>query len=317
MPELLKEGIAEQRQMLQELLMASMKSTSERISPIMDDRDALEMLLLDEISNMLYCKHLFVLNSDSVQITANITREGRDQSRFGSDRSDRAYMQGITGRREFRLSDAYISKNKKRPSLTAVHVIRNPEGKRTGYLGADYDIRELPHAEILYKQSLAWQQMRGDPSIRQGLFTQQRVESEIDSNIDNVMALMQELMQEHGVFHGKLHFSSNRATIWLESDPYNYRLLSMEELNNPDICLAYPRAPYTDKAVVPSDKIPDIFEHLKLLRFADENIYLRSGSLNVCNGLLGLNFSCDGSHYMYYKEFLDKDALFWFGQSEK
>jgi hypothetical protein len=315
MLELLKERIAAQRQMLQELLIASMRNTGERMSQIMDNRDALEMLLLDEIGNMMYCKHLYVLDANAVQITANITREGRDKSRFNSDRSDRIYMQNITGRREFRLSDAYISKNKKRPSLTAVHVIKDSEGNRLGYLGADYDIRELPQTGVMYKQSSAWQQMRGDPSIRQGLFTQQRVESEIDRNIDDVMALMQELIQEHGVFHGKLHFSSNRATIWLESDPYNYRLVSMEELINPNICLAYPRAPYTDKAVVPSDRIPEIFEHLKLLRFADENIYLRSGSLNVCNGLLGLNFSCDGSHYMYYTEFLDKDALFWFGQS--
>jgi hypothetical protein len=30
----------------------------------------------------------------------------------------------------------------------------------------------------------------------------------------------------------------------------------------------------------------------------DENIDLRSGSLNIYNGIVGLNFSCDGSHYM-------------------
>lgn len=314
MVELLKEEIAAQRRMLHELLGTRMRETSERMSMIMDNRDALEMLLLDEMVNMLYCKHLYVLDDNMVQLTANITREGRDATHFGRDRSSRGYMQGITGRREFRLSDAYISKNKKRPSLTAVHTIKNTEGRLLGYLGADFDIRELPHTGNMYKQQSSWQQLRGDPSIRQGLFAQQRTESEIDKNIDNVMALMCELMQEHGVFHGKLHFSSNRATIWLMSDPYNYRLMGIEELNNPEICLAYPRESYTDRAVVPVETIPEIFERLKLLRFADENIYLRSGSLNVCNGMLGLNFSCDGSHYMHYTEFLDKDNQFWFGQ---
>lgn len=317
MPELLEEKIASQRQLLQELLSASMKKTSERISVIMDNRDALEMLLLDELANMLYCKHLYVLDADAVQVTANITRDGRDGSQFARDRSKRSYMQNIVGITEFSLSEAYISKNKKRPSLTAVHVIRNTAGELLGFLGADYDIRELPHTGMLYKQSAAWQQMRGDPSIRQGLFSQQRVESVIDSNIDDVMALMQELILEHGVFHGKLHFSSNRAVIWLDDDPYNYRLLSVEELMNPSICLAYPRRPYTSRAVVPADKIPEIFEHLKSLRFTDENIYLRSGSLNVCNGLLGLNFSCDGTHYMYYSEFLDKESEFWVGQGSE
>jgi hypothetical protein len=30
----------------------------------------------------------------------------------------------------------------------------------------------------------------------------------------------------------------------------------------------------------------------------DETIDLRSGSLNIHNGIVGLNFSCDGSRYM-------------------
>jgi hypothetical protein len=263
----------------------------------------------------MYCKHLYVLAANAIQITANITREGRDASQLGRDRTGRSYMQGIVGVTDFKLSEAYISKNKKRPSLTAVHVIRNDAGEFLGFLGADYDIRELPHTELLYKQPSHWQQLKGDPSIRQGLFTQQRVESIIDKNIDNVMSLMQELIIEHGVFHGKIHFSSNRATVWLHNDPYNYRLLGMEELIDPNICLAYPRQPYPEIAVVPKETIPVIFDQLKLLRFADENIYLRSGSLNICNGMIGLNFSCDGSHYMFFEEFLEKDTRFWFGQT--
>ena len=53
-----------------------------------------------------------------------------------------------------------------------------------------------------------------------------------------------------------------------------------------------------------------ILEQFQLLRFMDENIYLRSGSLNIFNGMIGLNFSCDGSHYMSYREFLEKDIQF-------
>ena len=314
MLELLKEKIADQRILLQKLLGDRMKKTCERISGIMNNREALEMLLLDEIVNMAYCKHLYVLDSNAVQITANITREGRDDTQYERDRSERGYMQGIVGIADFKLSEAYISKNKKRPSLTAVHVIRNAKGDLQGFLGADYDVRELPHTEMLYKQSSDWQQLKGDPSIRQGLFLQQRVESIIDKNIDTVMSLLQELIIEHGVFHGKIHFSSNRATVWLFNDPYNYRLLGIEELIDPNIILAYPRQPYPDIATMPQETIPLIFDQLKLLRFADENIYLRSGSLNICNGMIGLNFSCDGSHYMHYKEFLEKDMNFWFGQ---
>ncbi|MDT8451134.1 MAG: PDC sensor domain-containing protein [Gammaproteobacteria bacterium] len=313
MLELLKEKIAQQRQLLQTQLSAGMHNTCEQLRLIMDDRAALEALLQAELNNMPHCKHLYVLDADAVQLTANITRTGKDMSHYQRNRSERGYMQGIIGITDFKLAEAYISKNKKRPSLTAVQVIRNAAGDRIGFLGADYDIRELPHTELLYKQSSAWQQLRGDPSIRQGLFLQQRAESVIDSQIDNVMALMQALILEHGVFHGKLHFSSSRATLWLYDDPFNYRLLSAEELLNPDICLVYPRRAYPEEATIPAERLPEIFDQLKLLRFADENIYLRSGSLNVCNGLLGLNFSCDGSHYMHYTEFLEKDSSFWFG----
>ena len=61
------------------------------------------------------------------------------------------------------------------------------------------------------------------------------------------------------------------------------------------------------------NKMMSIFELFRSLRFADENVYLRAGSLNVINGMVGLNFSCDGSHYMRFDEFLEKSTDFWFG----
>ncbi len=215
---------------------------------------------------------------------------------------------------DFTLSGAYISRNKRRPSLTAVQVIRSREGKISGYLGVDYDLRELPHVERLHEAEKRWTQAKGDPSIRSNLFNQSRVESLLDSRVDEIIALLVELMSCHGVFHGKLHFASSRATIWTIDNPYSYRILDFESLADPDICLAYPRRDYPDIAVVPMDLITPIFSMLRELRFSDENIYLRAGSLNVCNGMVALNFSCDGSHYIPYDEFLAKDLEFWFGQ---
>ncbi|NOQ78171.1 MAG: hypothetical protein GQ546_02085, partial [Gammaproteobacteria bacterium] len=203
------------------------------------------------------------------------------------------------------------------PSVTAIHVIKDHQGMLIGYLGVDYDLRELPGTNHLYKENYKWQQIKGDPAIRSGLFAQHRLQSDMDNNIDNVFALMQELICEHGVFHGKFHFSSSRTTIWLFDDPYNYRLLSMNELNDPDICLVYPRHNYSELATVPQSDIPKIFEYFRQLRFADETIYLRAGSINIVNGMISLNFSCDGSHYLPYKEFLDKGMSFWFGLDTK
>ncbi|HEY0663326.1 MAG TPA: hypothetical protein VGD18_01835, partial [Thiobacillaceae bacterium] len=42
-----------------------------------------------------------------------------------------------------------------------------------------------------------------------------------------------------------------------------------------------------------------------------ELFYLRAGSLNIFNGMVGLTFSCDGSHYLPWDEFLSKGFDFW------
>lgn len=309
----LQNTIRSQREMLMHLLGEAMHDLAKRCAEIIDSRIALENLLTNAFPNFSYCKHLYVLNAEGIQITDNITREGADHSHFGRDRSQRPYMQGIIGTTDFKLSEAYISKNKKRPSLTAVQVIRNHEGRHTGYLGADFDTRELPHSAETYSEPVEWRQIKGDPAIRSGLFLQQRVESIMDGRLDEVLPIMNELMCEHGVFHGKLHFSSNRGTIWTLDDPFVYRILSIEELTDPDICLAYPGHPYPERAIVPAERIIEVFNMFRTLRFADDTVYLRAGSLNIINGMIGLNFSCDGSHYMLYDEFLDKSTDFWFG----
>ncbi|MDH5594492.1 MAG: hypothetical protein OEY68_08830, partial [Gammaproteobacteria bacterium] len=77
--------------------------------------------------------------------------------------------------------------------------------------------------------------------------------------------------------------------------------------------LAYPIHPYPDNAAVTPKEIRKTFMEFISLRFADETIYLRSASINIMNGMIGLTFSCDGSHYMPVKEFLDKELSFWIG----
>ena len=312
----LKKTIRLQREKLTAMLGDEMHELAIKCAQQIDNREALELLLFNALPKFSYCKHLYVLSSDGVQLTDNVTQSGNDATHFGRDRMDRPYMQGIIGSTDFKLSEAYISRNKKRPSFTAIQVVRNSDGERTGFLGADFDLRELPGIKETYQEPDNWRQIKGDPAIRSVVFHQQRVDSEMDKHLDEVIPIMNELMTEHGIFHGKFHFSSSRATIWLVDDPYNYRILNFDEIIDPDICLAYPRREYHEKAIVPADKIVEVFEIFRRLRFADENVYLRAGSLNVINGMVGLNFSCDGSHYMRFDEFLDKSLDFWFGTTK-
>jgi hypothetical protein len=215
----------------------------------------------------------------------------------------------------FSLSEAYISRNARRPSLTAIQSIQADDGRLLGYLGADFDLRELPATQALYSQPGKWMQLKGDPAIRSGLFHQARVTSPMDERIDVVLDLLAELITVNGVFHAKLHFSSSRATLWTMDDPYRFHIHGIDELSNPDLCLAYPRRDYPADAEIPEDAVVKILHCFRDLRFMDETLYLRSGMLNIFNGLIGLTFSCDGSHYMPWEEFLDKNLGFWLGTS--
>lgn len=90
-------------------------------------------------------------------------------------------------------------------------------------------------------------------------------------------------------------------------------ILEQEALKDPDICLVYPSRPYPADAVIPRTEIPRILESMQALRNVDTTIYLRTASINIFNGLVSLTFSCDGSHYMRYDEFLAKGPAFWSG----
>jgi len=311
----LKQAIRMQREKLTAILSEEMHKLAMVCAQQLNNRDALELLLSEALPRLSFCKHLYALNTDGIQITDNITQTQKDTAHFGRNRVDRPYMEGIIGTTDFKLSETYISRNKKRPSFTAIQVIRNDKGERTGFLGADFDLRELPDIKESYQEPDNWRQIKGDPAIRSVVFHQQRVESLMDKHLDEIIPIINELITEHGVFHGKLHFSSSRATIWLVDDPFSYRILNIDEIIDPDICLAYPRHEYHERAIVPADKVVKIFDIFRSLRFADENVYLRAGSLNVINGMVGLNFSCDGSHYMRFDEFLEKSIDFWFGSS--
>ncbi len=311
MSDTLHDAISRQRQILKGWLASSLGILAEGCSEVWPDRDNLEARLAEGMQELPYCKYLYVLDTDARQITANLSRKGLMPDQFGRDRKERPYLAEALAGAEFSLSEAYLSRNARRPSLTAVRRVVDVDGRLLGYLGADFDLRELPGTEAMYHQPEQWMQLKGDPAIRAGLFHQARTDSLMDQRIDAVLDLLHELITVHGVFHGKLHFSSSRATLWLMSDPYRFRIHNIADLSDPALCMAYPRCAYPEQAVVPAARVREILETFKALRFMDETLYLRSGSLNIFNGIVGLTFSCDGSHYMPWDEFLDKNLGFW------
>ena len=295
-----------------DLLQEPLGRLAEACCPVWGEREKLNALLGDALKVLPFCKHLYALDTRSIQISDNVSHDGLLEG-FGRDRSKRPYLSHIDSGAGLILSDAYISLRERRPSLTAIQLVRNREGKLLGFIGAYFGLRDLPLTRELYEEPRNWRQIKGDPSIRGTVFHQTRTESEMDRHIDTVLGVMAELMLYHGVFHVILHFSSSRAIIWLVEDPYRYRLLDINELIDPDTCFAYPRCPYPEDALVPAEKIREVLDSFRGLRLLDEMFYLRSGTLNIFNGIVGLTFSCDGSHYIPYDEFLIMDNAFWIG----
>jgi hypothetical protein len=252
------------------------------------------------------------MNPHAIQVTDNISIGGLLPDHFGRDRSSRPYMREAVPPWGFLLSDAYLSRRAKRPSLTALQVVRRGD-EMLGFIGADFDLRDLPATAELYEESVDWRQIKGDPSIRGTVFQQHRTESLMDRNMEPACAILKELFTDRGLFQAVIHFSSSRATVWFMDDPFRYRILDHEALSDPDICLLYPQYPYPEEAAIPQDDIVKVLNGMRQLRTADETLYLRSSSINIFNGLVSLTFSCDGTHYMSWQEFLDKDMTFWVG----
>ena len=313
MPDL-KHAIDAQRVSLEQRLHGPLARIAEGLAPAWPRREALDSQLSEAIDAVPDCTFLYALNTGGIQITDNVSRSGLLPEHFGRDRSQRPYMKEAVPADGFLLSEAYISLLGRRPSLTALQLMRDADGNALGFLGADFDLRNLPDlSPDLYEDAFEWRQIKGDPSIRGTLFMQSRTESLMDRNMDAVLAILEELFTERGVFQGVFHFSSSRATLWTVDDPYRYRILTHESLSDPDVCLAYPHDPYPEEAMIPADKVGAVLETLKVLRFADDTVYLRSASVNLFNGMVSLTFSCDGSHYMPWDEFLGRSIDFWIG----
>ncbi|GBE45644.1 hypothetical protein BMS3Bbin11_00734 [bacterium BMS3Bbin11] len=289
---------------------------AEMCSEIWPDQQGIDQLLQHEIGAIPDCSLLYAWNVDGNVISCMILPDRVDESWMGKDLNNRPFLSKHLPYMGIMLSSVYRSDYDGRECITALQAV-NRDNELLGFIAADFSVNDLLHDSSLPVSVPQWNQYRGDPAIRGTLFLQERYTSQLDEHIDEVLARFETLFAEHGVFHAKIHFSSGRCSLWLMEDPYSYRILTIEEILDPDLSLAYPWRSYTSKATISIEQVRACFEQFKCLRFADETIYLRSSSINIINGMVGLTFSCDGSHYMPVKDFLEKDQAFWFGEAFK
>lgn len=308
----LQQAIERQRTGLSARLQSPFARIAEHCGNAWGDPEAINRGLMDDLNTILPCNLLYAIDSSGIQVSANVGPDDVDTTAYRQNLSSRPYLPSNRSSHEFQLSEVYISRVTARPCITALQTITK-KGQIVGYVAGDFSLRDLPLLTGSDYSHVGSRQIKGDPSIRETVFSQQRTESEMDRHMSEVISIVDELLGERGVFHAKLHFSSSRATLWLTDDPFRYRVHVLKEIIEPDVCLAYPQRPYPDEAVIDRDRISDVFKRFALLRNLDETIYLRSGSLNLMNGMVSLTFSCDGTYYLPVDEFFDKDECFWLG----
>lgn len=152
-----------------------------------------------------------------------------------------------------------------------------------------------------------WLQIKGDPSVRAFLFEQCRVDSGFDLDIDSINRIVYALLTEKGAFHVKIHFSSSQLTCWFADDAFRYRVFVMDEVLREGFLDQFRDCKIDHlQPLIDEEKTLAILSELKRLRTTDETIYLRNGSINRVNGIIGMTFSCDGAHYIDHKTFFEK-----------
>ncbi len=302
----ISELIVEQKDFLTDQLGEGLLELANECDECLDSSanlDELNYLLLTYLKGHKYINLAYVIDRSGIQISGNIYNDKVNKDYQGQDLSSRPFFDAVNDENPIYVSDAYISTATLKPCISVAHTICHND-VHIGVLIFDLELEKLPLPEQDFDLD-NWRQIKGDPEIRSNLFNQHRVESAMDKDIDTVHNIATELMTQLGVFHLKLHYASSRATIWTYENPYNYHVHVLDEITSPNIFLLYPKKEYPKDAKVSEEQVKDIFEKFKFMRYMDEHMYLKTGSLNIMNATIGLSFSCDGNHYITVEDFLE------------
>ena len=137
------ERIDRQREALALILRDPLERITHGCIPIWQERRLLENIFLVSLSRIPYCTSLYALDTDGIQITETIDRDGLHPGCLDRNHSQRPYMRNTVPAWGFLLSDAYTSLQLHRPSLTALQIVRTSDAV-LGYIGADFDLDDLP-----------------------------------------------------------------------------------------------------------------------------------------------------------------------------
>ena len=305
--------ISQKKRFLSGCIKKPMKCLAKECADDWGNPEQLTRILHRHYQSIPNCQLLYCFNVVGKQFSASVSEKDINMSMLGREIKQRPYFQGLLPFNGMALSSIYLSQGNEQPCITALFAVKNYDDL-LGFVAADFYISDLPRIGVhtsLHKNQ--WTQYKGDPSIRNTVFMQQRTISHFDQRMERVIYTVSTLLKKHGVFHMQIDFSSSRLVAWSVEAPFDYQVLSVDDLFSNELMQSYSEQDYPADAVVSESKIDEVLMQFKALRKADETIYLRSGTLNIINGTVGLTFSCDGFHLMTVDEFLNKDIDFWIG----
>ncbi len=302
-----RDSIYKQRKSLAQILREPLEQITNNCTPMWGHRESIENLFLVSFSRIPYCGSLYALDKDGIQISESIGRNGIQPGYLGRDRSQDSFMKEVVPAWGYLLSDAYLSTNHQHPSFTALQLVRTGDSV-LGYIGADFDLRDLPITAGLYLEPGEWCQTTHDPLLSNLVFRQ----SLRNNTLEDILPVLEALLVERGIYQCQIHFASSQATVWTLEDPYRYQVLDHVSMTEGDCFQEYPRVPYPYNAKINRQNIARILDTMRQLHFCNQGVYLRLASLNIFNGQIGLISSRDDSQYVAYDEFLINQGRPWF-----
>ena len=300
-----KESVSQKKKFLSSLVKAPLRALETQARVVWQDSDSLTALLQQDLCKLPHCQLLYAIGTDGKQVSSNVTRNGLDSKWRGQDLSQRPYLIGNLPFKGMLLSPVYLSQRSMQPCITALQAVAEQQ-QLLGFIAADFHIKDLPEANVTALNRNRYQQQR--PTL---LKRQQRKTSDIDDKMEYLIHILGTLMQNHGIFQTQILFDSGICVLSSLDDPLRYQIYNAQELMDPEIFLLYPKRGFDTRCNIKQESIPNTFAQFKILRDLDEDIYLRSGTLNSINGQIGLSFSCDGTHFMNAEDFLNRELTSW------
>ncbi|MBE9563227.1 MAG: PDC sensor domain-containing protein [Proteobacteria bacterium] len=286
--------IGERRKAMATLFKPAMQNLSKKCVSVWSNLEQLDKVLQQNFYSLPNCYLVYTVDKSGKQKSSNITKKGIDPSYRNQNLSVRPYAVNLHP--NFTLSSTYISQVTGTPCISAVHPIIGDE--HLGFTIADFDIRYLPLPSILNKTQVCNKFCHST--------------NHLENRLIDVKDILSKLISKHGVFHIMIHYLSSKVILWQIDDPYQYELYSIEQILEPDMYLTYPQCPFPSQAKVSIEEVQLVLERFHILQLVNDEIYLRSASINIMNAMVSLSFSFSGSKYIPIADFLEGELSNWF-----